>query len=271
MRARRGSRRGAQWRKPAREAAGDAAQRVESRARRLGWLRRGALAAAVMAGLAGAAWGTAWLLAPGTFPLQSVYFDSRLQHVREDDLRDALRGHLDDGFLGLDVDAIHAALEALPWVRSAAVRRVWPGQLRVEIREQVAAAVWNGEALLNTSGEAFDAPEDTWPSDLPELSGPAGREVDVVQRHQEVERTLGRIGLAVDGLAMDARESWTIELETGARIRLGRESVDRRLARFLAAYPGLVRERGTDLAHADLRYPNGFSVRWREDGNHAAD
>lgn len=270
MKARR-SKRGAQPRKPASGLAVEPALRVQRRARRLHWLRRGALAGVVTAGLVAAAWGTAWLLAPGTFPLQSVHFDSRLQHVREGDLRDALRGHLADGFLGLDVDAIHRALEALPWVETAAVRRVWPGQLRVEIREQVAAAVWNGEALLNTSGEAFDAPEDTWPSDLPDLSGPAGREADVAQRHQEVARALGRIGLAVDGLAMDARESWTIELESGARIRLGRESVDRRLARFLAAYPGLVRERGTDLAHADLRYPNGFSVRWREDGNHAAD
>ncbi|SEO74620.1 cell division protein FtsQ/DivIB [Aquisalimonas asiatica] len=247
----------------------DPAVRAERRARVLLWLRRSGLAGVAAAGVGGAVWGTAWLLAPETFPLESVHFDSRLEHVREGDLRDALDGRLNDGFWALDVDGIRRALEALPWVDRAAVRRVWPGQLRVEIREQEAVAVWNDEALLGASGDVFAAPEDTWPEGLPALSGPDGRESDVAERYRELQRAVAGIGFGVERLGMDDRESWTAELDSGARIRLGREDVADRLERFVAAYPGLVREREEEMARADLRYPNGFSVRWRDDGNNA--
>ncbi|MFV8835927.1 cell division protein FtsQ/DivIB [Aquisalimonas sp.] len=259
---------GARRRGPARQPV-DPAVRAERRARMLLWCRRGGLAGVAVAGIGGAVWGTAWLLAPETFPLESVHFDSRLEHVREGDLRDALDGRLNDGFWALDVAGIRRALEALPWVDRAAVRRVWPGQLRVEIREQEAVAVWNDEALLGAGGDVFSAPEETWPGGLPVLSGPDGRESDVAARYLELQRAVGGIGFNVERLGMDDRESWTAELDSGARIRLGREDVADRLERFVAAYPGLVREREEEMARADLRYPNGFSVRWRDNGNNA--
>lgn len=259
---------GARRRGPARQPV-DPAVRAERRAWLLLWVRRSALTGAVAAGIGGAVWGSAWLLAPETFPLESVHFDSRLEHVREGDLRQALEGRLDDGFWALDVDGIRQALEALPWVDRAAVRRVWPGQLRVEIREQEAVAVWNDEALLSAGGEVFAAPEDTWPGGLPSLSGPEGREADVAARYLDLQRAVDDIGFEVEHLDMDDRESWTAELDSGARIRLGREDVAERLQRFVAAYPGLVREREEEMARADLRYPNGFSVRWRDNGNNA--
>lgn len=247
----------------------DPAVRAERRARALLWVRRSAMTGVAAAGIGGAVWGTAWLLAPETFPLESVYFDTRLEHVREGDLREALDGRLNDGFWGLDVDGVRQALEALPWVDRAAVRRVWPGQLRVEIREHEAVAEWNDEALLSAGGDVFAAPEETWPSGLPSLSGPEGREAEVAARYLELQRAVAGIGFNVERLGMDDRESWTAELDSGARIRLGRDDVADRLERFVAAYPGLVREREEEMARADLRYPNGFSVRWRDNGNNA--
>ncbi|MDN3517418.1 cell division protein FtsQ/DivIB [Aquisalimonas lutea] len=242
----------------------DPAERSARRARVGRWLLRFAGGAGAAATLAGAVWGVAWVLAPDTFPLESVHFDSRLEHVREGDLRDALEGHLDDGFWGLDVTAIRGALEGLPWVETAAVRRVWPGQLRVKIREQEAVAVWNDEALLGAGGDVFAAQRATWPSGLPELGGPQGRHDEVRDRYRQLQRALEPIGFGVTGLRMDARESWTAELDTGARLRLGQDNLQQRMERFVTAYPQVAREREAGLARADLRYPNGFSVRWRD-------
>ncbi len=263
---RRASQRGARARQPHRV---DPAVRAARWAAAGRWLRHGAVASVGVGVVAGTVWGVAWLMAPDNFPLEAVHFDSRLEHVRESDLREALDDHLDDGFWGLDIGAIRGALEELPWVETAAVRRVWPGQLRVQIREHEAVAVWNGEALLSTAGDVFAADPDTWPSDLPDLAGPDEHAADVAERFVELGHAMDRIGFQVAGLAVDARESWTAELDTGARIRLGREDIQMRLQRFVTAYPGLVREQERELARADLRYPNGFSVRWRDDENNA--
>lgn len=256
-------RRGAQPRQP-RQRVGDPALRAR---RRAAFARTGRLAGIsllVVAALGGAGYGFHYLSAPETFPLQSVHFDTRLERVREGDLREALDPHLNTGFWGLDVERIRGAIEALPWVDAASVRRVWPGMLRISIHEQEAVATWNGDALMNPKGELFAPESDTWPSGLPQLAGPEGREREVSDRYRELDRAFGGMGKAVVSVAMDARESWKVTLDGGARVQLGRHEVDNRVRRFVRAWPALAREQETQLAAADLRYPNGFAVRWGE-------
>ena len=164
----------------------------EVRRERLARVRRGLLVTAVVLGVAGGAggtvWGVAWLLSPAAFPLESVHFDNRLERVQQADLRRALDGHLDAGFWGLDLSAIRGALEALPWVEAAAVRRVWPGELRVGIREQRAVAVWNGDALIGASGEVFAPDPETWPGELPQLAGNWDEAIDLFETDPLIAR-----------------------------------------------------------------------------------
>lgn len=245
----------------------------EIRRERLARMRRGLLVTVVVLGVAGGAggtaWGVAWFLSPAAFPLESVHFDNRLERVQQADLRRALDEHLDAGFWGLDLGAIRGALENLPWVEAAAVRRVWPGELRVGIREQQAVAVWNGDALIGASGEVFAPDAETWPGGLPQLAGPEGRHGEVRSRYRELAAALDAIGFRVQGVAMDARGSWTAQLAGGAELRLGQDNLKARLRRFVRGYPVARQRRDAELARADLRYPNGFSARWRGDGDQA--
>jgi cell division protein FtsQ len=59
----------------------------------------------------------------------------------------------------IDEGAVERRLRALPWVRSAAVRREWPGTLRVQVRERTAAAVMpatgGGWALVDVDGRVL--------------------------------------------------------------------------------------------------------------------
>jgi cell division protein FtsQ len=43
----------------------------------------------------------------------------------------------------------------------------------------------------------------------------------------------------------------------------GRQAFEERLDRFAKAYPGLLATRADAVAAVDLRYSNGFAVRWR--------
>lgn len=201
--------------------------------------------------------------APGqVFPLAAVRFDGDLGRVQEADLRAAVAPHLDGGLLGVDVAALRRAVEALPWVSGAAVRRVWPDAVRITVSEQVPVALWGGGALMNAEGEVFRPQR--LPEGLPRLAGPPGSADRVLGRFRELQPRLAAVGLEMSGLTLDERRSWTVHLAGDAELRLGREEVAARVDRFLAAWPRITPQPGRRLASADLRYPNGFALQWQE-------
>ncbi len=226
--------------------------------------RRGGVLVLVLVLAGGGFYGLRHVTAPDRFPLQAVSFDSELQRVREGDLRRALDPLLDGGFLALDVAAIRRALEDIAWVKSASVRRQWPGSLRVEIVEQDAVAIWNEEALLSDSGEVFRPDPDTWPDGLPRMAGPDQRPEQVSAKFARLQAVLDGVGLELRAVSVDARASWSATLSDGGELLLGREDVASRAERFAGVYRQLAEEQDTELERADLRYPNGFAIRWAD-------
>ena len=76
------------------------------------------------------------LQAPATLPIRNVHFISRLQHLSQEELKRAVVSSLKGGFFSVDLERIEHALEALPWVDTASVRRQWPDTLLIKIIEQ---------------------------------------------------------------------------------------------------------------------------------------
>lgn len=218
----------------------------------------GVLMAAVMAVLV--ALDRDWL--PPLLPLERVGFDGELGRLQERDLREALDGHLSGGLLSVDVEAIRGAVESLPWVATTTVRRVWPDALRITIDAQEPVAIWGGAALMNAEAGVF-RPSPVPELPLPELAGPPGSAGRVLERYRALEALLEPVALTPVALSLDERRAWTLTLAGGARVKLGRASVDDRLARFAAAWPALSRKRTLD--GVDLRYPDGFALRWQDE------
>ncbi len=62
---------------------------------------------------------------------------------------------------------------------------------------------------------------------------------------------------------MTERGSWKLVLVDGAEIELGQRDIDEHLQRFLDVFPRLAAGRGSNaFTRADLRYANGFAIRW---------
>ena len=196
--------------------------------------------------------------------LERVGFDGELAPLREADLRGVLQGRLDGGLLGVDVAAVRAAVESLPWVASATVRRVWPDALRITVDAQGPVAVWGDVALMNRDADVF-RPRQLPDAALPRLAGPPGSAGRVLARYRRLRDMLEPLALTPVGLRLDERRAWTLHLAGGGRIRLGRESVESRLARLVAAWPQIAETGERPLALADLRYPNGFALRWQDE------
>lgn len=219
-------------------------------------------AAALMLAASGLMWLADAISSGPLFPLRKVTLDGDLHHVTEAALREAMAPQVHGGLLSLDVAAIRDSITALPWVRNASVRRIWPHSLAVDIVEQKPLARWGDGALVNTAGDIFRPA--SIPDGLPELQGPDSRRADVVALFQALNGPLDERGLNIAALRLDRRGSWTVALNDGAVIEVGTHDVEGRLTRFLGALPRLRRQAGRALERVDLRYPNGFAIQWRK-------
>ncbi len=227
-----------------------------------GWMR--AVGSVLLLGLiAGSVGGFfSWLTNPLRSPIQRVEIKGEFRYLDRGQLQQDLVPLLGDGFFGLDVASVRSRVEAAPWVDQASVRRLWPGRLQIQIVEQQPVAHWGEKSLLNARGTPFTPASVFTQVRLPHLSGPEGHAGNVLLRYRNMSALLKDLGLAIEVLRQDARRSWHLKLSNGMTVELGRVDPEQRLARFIRVYPAILATAATGISQVDLRYSNGFSVRW---------
>lgn len=199
---------------------------------------------------------------PSFMPVSTVRVDGEFKHQTRAQLHAAISDYAAGGFFSVDVDAVRRAALRLPWVATASVRRVWPGTLQVAVTEHKPLARWGTDALLNEQGLVFAPRVDSFPSGLPQLAGPPGLETAVLARMAKINAALHPLQQQVQRLILDERRAWSVTLNNGVELLLGREDIDLRVQRYAAAYPYALELRVAQLATVDLRYTNGFAARW---------
>ena len=207
----------------------------------------------------------------GLEEFRALQITGELENVQAADVQRVLEPMIERGFVELDIAAARAAVESLPWVDEAAVRRQWPGILAVEIFEQQPVATWYGTALLNRKGEVFIDGAAGYSGVLPDLSGPAGSQDELLEELARVRRQLAAgSGLELRRLLRSERRAERLWLANGIEVRLGRHDTERRLDRFIrVAWPAL-RAQLERIEYVDMRYDNGFAVGWKESVAHSA-
>ncbi|HET7844755.1 MAG TPA: cell division protein FtsQ/DivIB [Xanthomonadales bacterium] len=198
------------------------------------------------------------------WPFRQLKIDAEFRHVNADQVRAAAAPQLARGFFAVDLGVVRAAIEQVPWVERAEVRKHWPDLLEVRLVEREAVAVWGDHRLVSRTGELFAVPGNTAPEGLPSLGGPDDRVAEVLDFHGRINVALRGSGLQASGLALSPRGGWTAQLANGAEVVIGREQPEQRFARFVAALPRLEPGALAQLARADLRYANGFALRLQE-------
>jgi cell division protein FtsQ len=228
--------------------------------------------------LAATAW---WALRHPLFAIAGIRVQGDVAHNNAVTLRANVAPRLAGNFFTVSLAGAREAFEAVPWVRRAVVRREFPNRLRVRLEEHQAVAMWGADGetrLVNNFGEVFEANAgDVEPDELPRLSGPRQQAPQVLAMYAGLKPLFETLDLTVDRLALTARGSWQLELDTGGVVELGRgtpEEVTARTQQFLHTLTQVASRYGRRpeaLVSADLRHGDGYAVRLRGVGTTVAD
>lgn len=212
-----------------------------------------------------------WLLRSPWLNIRSIQLEGDLQRNSVATIRANTTPRLHGNFFSIDLDKARAAFEAVPWVRQATLRRIWPNRLAVHLSEHKPAALWMGDdanpRLVNEQGEVFEANlGDVEEDDLPEFSGPEGSSAQMLALYRRLLPLFEAYKMAPVALQLSGRGSWRVELDTGASVQLGRggeDEVAARSERFLRTLGQVTGRFQRDLEYADLRHADGYAVRLR--------
>jgi cell division protein FtsQ len=214
-----------------------------------------------------------WVAKQPVFAVRSIKVEGDLAHNSVLTIRANTAPKLAGNFFTMDLGVARRAFEAVPWVRQAVVRRVWPNRLAVQLEEHRAVALWvnstsgdeAADKLVNSFGEVFEANlGDVEDEALPTLRGPEGTSPAMLNLLNRLRPVFATMDAHIDTLAMSGRGSWRVELDTGAEIELGRGSdaeVLERTQSFVATLPQVTGHFQRALQSADLRHHDGYAVR----------
>ncbi len=227
--------------------------------------RWGVLTGVLLVGalLVAGVWLRSGLIGAERWPVRWLDVEGDLERTSAAQVRSAAFGPASAGFFAADLEALQLAVEALPWVASASVGRDWPDALHIRVIEHRPVARWNRHRLMSDRGEVFEVSGNISMQGMVELAGPDARRDEVLEHWVHMRRRLASVGLDIERLAVDERGAWTVELDSGKRLELGREQIHERLQRYVRVHDQL-RSQGRPIAGVDLRYPNGLSVRWAD-------
>lgn len=196
------------------------------------------------------------------FPIKEVKVTG-IQRITHQEIQRLLTPLVNRGFFAVNVAHIKESLMQFAWVADVSVRRIWPNQILVQVKEKHPLARWNETKLLSTSGQIFSPPKETYPADLPEFIAPDGEQLQLAHYYQQINSVLSSLQVKMTHLELTPGQTWRLTLDNGIKLRVGHKDVLTRLADFVKVYTKIIRDREHDVDYVDLRYGNGLAVRWK--------
>ncbi len=170
-----------------------------------------------------------------------------------------------NSLLFLDVNDVRDRLEAVPLIRSASVRKLFPNRLVIDIVEREPFAIWQKDGQLNlvaADGAPIAEMHDARFADLPFVVG-EGANKRIGEFLKILEATGDLHGRVTAGVLVGQRR-WNLKLSTGLEVKLPEASPE-----IAAAQLGrLTRESrllDKDLLYVDLRIPSRMFARLTEE------
>ena len=208
------------------------------------------------------------LYLPTTLPFKKIQVYGSLQWVDREKLNALVLRDMNGGFFSLNVKGLKQNLEQLEWIKSVAIRRVWPDVLQVMVAEQQPVALWNDESIINRNGELFVSAMEQVPDGMVQITGPAGMHRVLVEHFNALSEMTVSLGLAITNITVNERRAMRVTLNNGIQLFMGRvrdtSDSSAEMMRFVRAYKATLAPKIDRVQFVDLRYTNGVAVRWKQ-------
>lgn len=196
------------------------------------------------------------------FGLRDVTVQGRYNTGRGE-LRSVLQARIGESIFKIDLEATRERIESLPWVETAAVTRILPDVVHIEIREREAFALWKKgkkTALIDKSGTVIKTGNLKKYRTLPFVQGKqseltAARLFDMLAAYPVIQSRMV-------GAERISDRRWTVFLDHGGSIHLPAENV-RQALNLLMDMERDKRILGMQGRIIDLRLPDRVVLRAR--------
>jgi len=232
------------------------------------WLKNLLLIAVLFMGISTA---LTWVLNPNTLPIKTVKIDGTIRTDNEQ-VEKQVSQHISGNFFTVNLQEIREAVKTLTWVKDVQVHRIWPDILSLKIQEHIVAARWQSEnateKAVDETGRLLEVPVKTLSSELPIFISAKKSVQKVLARYNILSPYIESLGLHIRQVVYNTQQTWTIILDNGMILHLGRDENTKGLQHFTAMYTQLKKGsslqsalKGKNIIHIDLRYHNGMVIR----------
>jgi len=226
-----------------------------------------ALTILVIAPLALMIGGYQWIQDPQNLTITSIEVKGDLNILDKQQLQPVIEPFTKTNLYLLDQKALETAIESNPWVQSASMTKIWPDKLRIKIYEQRPVAFWGDKEMLAENGEIIKASLPKEKDNFPLLYSPSDKGRNMATGFLKIRKWMKDFPLKMVEFREDSRGSWQIKLQNGMTVKIGREHQEKRLRRFMVGYDHSLKNVVNDVKTVDLRYTNGFAVKWKNGRN----
>ncbi len=204
-----------------------------------------------------------WIQRPENLTITSVEVTGDLKYLNQDSLKPIIQPYAATNLFLLEAKELETELEFNSWIYSASLTKLWPDKLRITIHEERPIAFWGEDSMLNEFGEIIDAELPEKSGQLPVLFSPHDNGRGMVENYLKIQRWTKGFPLKITEFSEDSRGSWKLKLDTGLTVNIGRVQQEKRLRRFVVGYQGELMDQINKVHTVDLRYTNGFAVKWK--------
>jgi len=197
-------------------------------------------------------------------PVTEVELTGELARVNQSRLRKRVQENISGGLLTMDMASLDSAVQELDWVYRAEIKKRWPQRLVVNVIEERPVARWGEIGYLAESGMLVKSPLFSDLDDLPVFDVQVNAPHRTLEIFYDIYAAMMVTGVGIRELRQSEFGSWSMVMENGSHIILGKENLMTRMHRVIHTWQRLSAEHINELEAIDARYSNGVAVKYRQ-------
>ncbi|MCK5889525.1 MAG: FtsQ-type POTRA domain-containing protein [Methylococcales bacterium] len=196
-------------------------------------------------------------------PIKYVKIEGTFQYIDKTKIQQLLANKISHGLYNVNLQKAQETILSLAWVKHAIIKRVWSDTINIKIIEQIPVVKWGNIELMNAQGELFKPDNIHQFDSLPTIYATEGNEKHLLGTMNDLALVLSKHSLNLTEFQVSDRGAWSVTLDSELIFKLGRNQPFDKLRLFLKTMTLIGQEQIEKIAIVDLRYPNGYSLKWK--------